>query len=31
MAWKKLSQLYFHMKNWEKAKFCFSKVLKVNP
>ena len=31
IAWKKLGQLYFQMKNWEKAKFCFSKVLKVNP
>lgn len=31
IAWKKLGQLYFQMKNWEKAKFCFSKVLKVDP
>lgn len=31
IAWKKLGQLYFQQKNWEKAKFCFSKVLKVNP
>ena len=31
VAWKKLGQMYFEMKNWEKAKFCFSKVLKVNP
>ncbi len=31
VAWKKLGQLYFQMKNWEKSKFCFLKVLKVNP
>ena len=31
VAWKKLGKMYFQMKNWEKAKFCFSKVLKVNP
>lgn len=31
VAWKKLGHLYFQQKNWEKAKFCFSKVLKVNP
>ena len=31
VAWKKLGKVYFQMKNWEKAKFCFAKVLKVNP
>ncbi len=30
IAWKKLGILYFKKKNWERAKFCFSKVLKVN-
>ncbi|MFX0015756.1 MAG: tetratricopeptide repeat protein [Promethearchaeota archaeon] len=30
-AWKKLEQLYFQMKNWEKTKYCFSKVLQMNP
>lgn len=30
-AWKKLGELYFQQKNWEKAVYCLSKVLKMNP
>ncbi len=30
-AWKRLGVLYFDQKNWERSKFCFEKVLKLNP
>ncbi len=30
-AWKRLGLMYFAQKNWEKSKFCFTKVLKLNP
>lgn len=31
VAWKRLGMLYFSQKNWERAVYCFTKVLKLNP
>jgi Tfp pilus assembly protein PilF len=31
VAWKRLGMLYFSQMNWERAKYCFTKVLKLNP